>query len=284
MVKLVQKSGNIIRSTKRLEAQARKFNLSGRVVTADDLMLMPNTNYAGRTKSGAGKWKSWTPEAVQRAAFAKGSLRQVVASMKDGHGKSAGGSRSPWHVACCKAVCSQAILQGQNTMLQRLRDVSVHSKPLTFWITNTMFDETKLWYSVRGFGRREFSTLAVHGQVTWADDAGVHDEDLFYPPKAMVRYAGASQWSALQKDGPAGILHKPEEAPRAKFHGHICAHDSHAVNRLTVKTFEESVAGGPCHVAELLQPAPRGQSRAGSDNTVESAWPSVDIDKDLRIW
>ena len=31
------------------------------------------------------------------------------------------------------------------------------------------------------------------------------------------------------------ILHKPEEAPRAKFHGTICSHDSHAVNRLTVK-------------------------------------------------
>ena len=45
-----------------------------------------------------------------------------------------------------------------------------------------MFDETKLWYSVRGFGFREFSTLAVHGQVTWADDAGLHDEDVFFLP------------------------------------------------------------------------------------------------------
>ena len=99
-----------------------------------------------------------------------------------------------------------------------------------------MFDETKLGYSVRGFGCRDFSTLAVHGQVTWADDAGLHDEDVFfYPPKALVRYSAASQWSALPKDGPAGILHKPEEAPRAKFHGTICSHDSHAVNRLTVK-------------------------------------------------
>ena len=41
-----------------------------------------------------------------------------------------------------------------------------------------MLDETKLWYRVGGYGLREFSTLAVRGQVTWADDDGVHDEDL----------------------------------------------------------------------------------------------------------
>ena len=222
------------RSAKWLADQARRFNLSGRAVTADDFMRMPGAGRVPR-QQGRGKWKSWTPEAVQRAAFAKGSLRQVAASMKDGHSRSATGSRSPWQVACCRAACCKAILQGQAAKLQRLRDVSVHSKPHAFWITNTMFDETKLWYSVNGFGCREFSTLAVHSQVTWADDAGVHDEDVFQPPKAMVRYAAATQWSALQKDGPAGILHKPEETPRAKFHGIICSHDSHAVNRLIVK-------------------------------------------------
>ena len=75
----------------------------------------------------------------------------------------------------------------------------------------------------------------VHGQVTWADDTGVHDEGVFYLPQAMIRHAAASQWSALPKDGPAGILHKSEEAPRAKFHGAICSHDSNAVNLLIVK-------------------------------------------------
>ena len=54
----------------------------------------------------------------------------------------------------------------------------------------------------------------MRGQVIWADDAGVHDEDVLYPPNALVRYSAAAQWSALQKGGPAGILHKPEEAPQ----------------------------------------------------------------------
>ena len=71
--------------------------------------------------------------------------------------------------------------------------------------------------------------------MTWADEDDVHDEDVFCPPTAMVRYSAASQWRALQKCLPAGILHKPDDAPKAKLHGVICAHNSHAVNGLTVK-------------------------------------------------
>ena len=168
------------RSAHNLAVQAQRFNRSGRAVTADALMVMPGKSRSGRqTQQGTGKWRSWTPEAVQRACFSKSTLRQTVAAWKDGHGKAATGSRSPWHASCCKSACAQAILGGQAVSLQRLRNTSVHSKPLAFWVTNTMFDETKLGYSVRGFGGRDFSTLAVHGQVTWADDAGLHDEDVF---------------------------------------------------------------------------------------------------------
>ena len=66
----------------RLAKQVRRFNRSGRAVTASDFMLMPAGPVrmpANRKEAGTGKWKSWTPEAVQRAAFATGSLRQVVA-------------------------------------------------------------------------------------------------------------------------------------------------------------------------------------------------------------
>ena len=173
-----------------LAVQAQRFNRSGRAVTADALMVMPGKcqSRAQKQQGPGAKWRAWTPEAVQRAGFSKSTTRQTAAAWKDGHGKAATGSRSPWHVACCKSVCAQAILGGQAVSLQRLRNTSVHSKPLAFWITNTMFDATKLGYSVRGFGCRDFSTLAVHGQVTWADDAGLHDEDVFYPPKALVRY------------------------------------------------------------------------------------------------
>jgi len=122
------------------------------------------------------------PESVQWAAFSKSSLRQTVAALKDGHGQTASGSRSPWQVSCCKGACAQAILQGQAAYLQPLRHNSVHSNPFAVWVTKTMFDAAKLWYSVRGMGSRAFTTLAVHGQVTWADDAGLHDEDVFHPP------------------------------------------------------------------------------------------------------
>ena len=190
------------RAAQKLAVQAQRFNRSGRAVTADALLAMPGKCQSRAQKQGQGaKWRAWTPEAVQRAGFSKSTVRETAAALKDGHGKAATGSRSPWHVACCKSVCAQAILGGQAVSLQRLRNTSVHSKPLAFWVTNTMFDETKLGYSVRGFGCRDFSTLAVHGQVTWADDAGLHDEDVFYPPKALVRYSAASQWSAFQKDG-----------------------------------------------------------------------------------
>ena len=135
------------RAAQKLAVQAQRFNRSGRAVTADALMVMPGKCRSGRKRwqDGAGKWRSWTPEAVQRACFSKSTLRQTVAAWKDGHGKAATGSRSPWQVACCKSACAQAILGGQAVSLQRLRNTSVHSKPLAFWVTNTMFDETKLY-------------------------------------------------------------------------------------------------------------------------------------------
>ena len=76
-----------------------------------------------------------------------------------------------------------------------------------------MFDATKLGYSVRGFGCRDFSTLAVHGQVTWADDAGLHDEDLFFSAErtgeifgriAVECFAeGWASWNPAQTRGGA---------------------------------------------------------------------------------
>ena len=59
---------------KRLATQTRSFNRSGRAVTVDDFMMMPADQARMPLKLkglGSGKWKSWTPAAVQRAAFAK---------------------------------------------------------------------------------------------------------------------------------------------------------------------------------------------------------------------
>ena len=80
--KALRRRWALTRFANRLAKQVRRFNRSGRAVTASDFMLMPVGPVrmpANRKEAGTGKWKSWTPEAVQRAAFATGSLRQVVA-------------------------------------------------------------------------------------------------------------------------------------------------------------------------------------------------------------
>ena len=92
----------LTRFANRLAKQVRRFHRSGRAVTAGDFMLVPAGPVrmpAKRKGAGSGKWKSWTPEAVQMAAFATGSFRQAVASLKGGHGRTAVGPRSPWQVA-----------------------------------------------------------------------------------------------------------------------------------------------------------------------------------------
>ncbi len=182
--------------TKRLRLQVYKFNRSGRAVTHDDLMEAPARVHGlgpGRLR-GRGSWKKWQPEAIQRAAFAKGTLRQIAQSMADGHGDGASGQRGVRHLSNCKSVCALTILAGQARGLRRLRQNSLHAQPLKFWITNNMFDETKLWYMIPGKGYRRFSTLALHGQVTWVDEHGTHDEDVFRAPKALRRYSAAAQW------------------------------------------------------------------------------------------
>ena len=72
----------LTRFANKLAKQVRRFNRSGRAVTASDFMLMPAGPVrmpANRKEAGTGKWKSWTPEAVQRAAFATGSLSSRTA-------------------------------------------------------------------------------------------------------------------------------------------------------------------------------------------------------------
>ena len=123
--------------------KALRFNRSGRAVTADAFMVMPGTARLRAQKQGPGTWTSWTPEAVQRAGFSKGSLRQTLAEFKDCRGKAGSGSRSTGQVSCCIAACGQAILHGQAESLERLKRKSMHSKRFAFGVTNTMLDETE---------------------------------------------------------------------------------------------------------------------------------------------
>ena len=142
---------------------------------------------------GEMQWKKFTPEAIQRAAFSKGSLRQIAASVG---GKHRSQRRSASFIGDCKAFVSFTVIEGQQRRLKRLREVS-KSKPFDFWITNHVFDETKLWCMVKGFGYRCFSTLASHTQVTWKDADGIQDEDVIRCPRTLRNYTAATQWGVL---------------------------------------------------------------------------------------
>lgn len=69
----------------------------------------------------------------------------------------------------------------------------------------------------------------------------------------------------MQKGGPAGNLHKPEEAPQAKFHGAICSHDSHADNLRIVKHLRAQLPDECVMLPSFCNPHHVG--RAASDVT-----------------
>jgi len=219
-------------AVKQQRSKQLKFNSSGKAVTADDVMY-PAGVLAPKIR-GKSVWREWMPEAIQKGAFMKGTHRQVCASLADGHGDFGKGKRSPGQVANCKFFAANTIIAGQSRGAARLRRQSLE-KAFNFWITNTVFDETKLWYMIRGKGYRRFSTLAHHTQVTWEDALGIHDEDIIQTPKAMTKYTANVQWGILDGDGVAGIRGRDDERPQARYNGALTISDSHAVNILTLK-------------------------------------------------
>jgi hypothetical protein len=130
---------------KNTASKMNRFNCSGKAVTADDLMHPPGVK-APKIR-GTSAWREWTPEAIQKAAFMRTTMRAVCESLSDGRGRSAKGRRSPGQVAKCKNFIANTILAGQSRGCARLRQQSVE-EAFNFWITNTVFDETKLWYMI----------------------------------------------------------------------------------------------------------------------------------------
>ena len=224
---------------KVLRFQMQKFNNSGRAVNMDGLMIdaAPRLGKRGprpKVKVGQGGWKRYLPETIMRMAFSAGPARQVAASFDDAHRHSQGIKRSPACVLQCRAVCARTIRHVQERCLQVLYERSMKSdQEFLFWITNNMFDETKLWYILPGKGYRKWSTLLHHEQVTWGEGTTVFDDHVFHAPKTLRRYSSAGQWAALR-----GIL-LPDQRPRARFYGCLTAKDSHAVNILMLKHFRE---------------------------------------------
>ena len=224
---------------KQMRIKASRFNRSGFAITEDDKMPLKPTTQRPRLK-GTSRWKKWTPEAIQRAAGARAPARVTVKGM---HSKRAGArTHSHMSVIHSKSLCAKAIMDGQAAGLNELWSWSLQ-EPFEFYITNHVFDESKLWYKVeqKGYpqvtagGFRHFSTLAGHSQVTWKDATGVHDEHVIRTPQALAKYNARTQWNALTQDPMAGILPEAGLRPLARFNGTLTICDSHMVNKLMLK-------------------------------------------------
>jgi len=205
------------------------FNRSGHAVTADD--LLPLVQRRGKLR-GQGRWKWWLPEATGKAAFAhfRVSARQTARDMKKSH----------HHVLQAKHVVAHAIDEGQAKGLRRLRTLS-EQKPFKFWITNNMFDETKLPLMIKKKGKRKWSTIASHAQVTWCDDEGEHDADVIRKPKCVKTCSAATQWPVIGEPPDASGIVANGHTPEAEYHGSLTSSDGGAVNVLCLKYAREKM-------------------------------------------
>jgi len=181
---------------------------------------------------GRGQWRMWTPEARLRAGFATASLKETASQFAEGAGDAAGRGRAPSSVHYNKNLVASVIEDGTTRGVTRLQERSLED-PLAFWITTSMFDETKLWYRLRRGGIRNWSTLAWHTVVTWrGSHGGVRDEDIVRAPACMKDYTARNQWRVLTRDPIAGL--RPTSAPVARFYGVNTSCDSHPVNKMAL--------------------------------------------------
>jgi len=183
-----------------MKAQAMHFNNSGLARTYDHLMPVPTASPAkcrkrkasGREKGaavaeiirGKGRYKSSTPEYISRMAFgaANTPLRALTA---DGGGGAA-------HAGHCGSFLASCIESHEQAEARRRNGESRRGEPFDFYITNNMYDETRL--NLSGFGRatKRQRVLAAFGQVTWKSAGGlVQDADVFRSPTVLRNYTAA---------------------------------------------------------------------------------------------
>ena len=128
--------------------QAKVYNASGLARTRDHLLPVPpraglGKAWARQTEksqaqpniNGRGAWKRSTPEFICRTGFAPGhvSLRTLCRDR---------GAAS--HARGCRFVVADIIMEKQKASMQELERQSKRHK-LDFYITNNMFDDTKLF-------------------------------------------------------------------------------------------------------------------------------------------
>ena len=141
----------------RQGAQALHYNRSGLARTRDHEMVTIQKRPAGapgprgfaqgykrvmpKARPGSGGAKKWTGGAICGSSFAPPEQPSRTKSKAEG--------ASHGHVRGCSMFTADMIEQGYNEHGKRLRTESLDD-PLDFYITNNMFDETKLHVAAPG--------------------------------------------------------------------------------------------------------------------------------------
>ena len=172
-----------------------------------------------------------TPEYICKMGFAPPETSQRTLCSADSGG-------APSHARRCRLVVSQIVMETQGAKMAELQRQSQRCK-LDFYITNNMFDETKLFVGGFDRGRKRQCVLAASGQVTWksSDSHVIHDQDVIRAPAVLKRYTAATCRQAVAApDDPTGLVPRAgEHRPLAKFIGSLMATDQHSVNVLLSK-------------------------------------------------
>ena len=131
--------------------------------------------------------------------------------------KAEGGSHG--HVRGCGLLTADMVETGQEKFGKRLREESLE-EPLSFYCTNNMFDETKLYVAAPGGHRaKRRRTIAQGCEVTHKKPKGrVEDTHIVRPP-ALVVSCNAAACAAVvgNPKNPFGIAPDAETLPKAAF-------------------------------------------------------------------
>ena len=130
---------------------------------------------------------------------------------------------------------------GYNDYGKRLREESLE-EPLKFYITNNMFDETKLYIARDGGRAKKRRTVAQACQIAYQKPhrlggrLPIHDKDIVRPPALVQRCTAAACAGVVgnPKD-PFGIMPDAKVLPKSPYYGFGTETDSHTVNRLVSK-------------------------------------------------
>ena len=187
----------------RQQAQSLHYNRSGMARTRDHEMVtivkrpagacyLPIRGFAGyvvpKPRKGSGGAKVWTGPAICGASFAPPQQPSRTASKAEG--------ASHGHVRGCGMLTADMIEIGYNEYGKRLREESLE-EPLKFYITNNMFDETKLYIARDGGRAKKRRTVAQACQIAYQKPARlggllpIHDKDIVRPP-ALVQQCTAA--------------------------------------------------------------------------------------------